>query len=102
MYTKLTTMKAPQNHLNSDFEKLTGMSFKNARIPMKHKNILFEIFISVYDNFFPKVKLRIKTESLHSPWITKGMTNSSKTKQKLYEKISETENYWDQNSMQFL
>ena len=36
----VTTMKRPSNHLNKDVTKLTGKSFKNARIPMKH-----------YDNF---------------------------------------------------
>ena len=46
----------------------------------------FETFISVYDNFFPKVKVQIKTKSLHSHWITKGIPKSSKRKQKLYEK----------------
>ena len=45
-----------------------------------------EIFILVYDNFFSKVKVRIKTKSLQSPWITKGIAKSSKGKQKLYEK----------------
>ena len=43
-------------------------------------------FISVYENFFPNVEVRIKTKSLHSPWIAKGIAKSSKRKQKLYEK----------------
>ena len=59
----------------------------------------FETFISVYDNFFPKVNVRIKTKSIHSPWITKGIARSSKRKQKLYEKYlkrrtSESEAAW--------
>ena len=33
-----------------------------------------------------KVKVRIKTKSLHSPWITRGIVKSSKRKQKLHEK----------------
>ena len=86
MYTNVTTMKSPSNHLNSDFEKLTGQSLKNARIQMKYVNIFLETFISVYDNFFPKVKVEIKSQSLDSPWITKGITKFSKRMQKLYEK----------------
>ena len=39
---------------------------------MKHINIFFETFILVYDNFLPKVKVRIKAKSLNSPWTTKG------------------------------
>ena len=46
----------------------------------------FERFISVYDNFFSKVKVWIKTKSLHNPWIMKGIAKSSKRKQKFYEK----------------
>ena len=79
MYTNVTTMKMPSNHLNNDFVKLTGQSLKNAKIPTKHINI-FETFILVYDNFFPKVKAQIKTKSLHSPWLTKGIAKSSKRK----------------------
>ena len=51
-----------------------------------YKHETFETFISVYDNFFPKVKVRIKTKSLHSPWITKGIAKSSKRKQRFYGK----------------
>ena len=45
MYTNLTTMKKSPNHLNNDYEKLSGRRLlKNARIPMKHMNIFFETF----------------------------------------------------------
>ena len=40
---------------------------------------------------FSLIKVRIKTKSLHSPWITKGIANSSKWKQKLYEKYMKRE-----------
>ena len=81
----------PSNYLNNNFEKLAGPNEHNEAY--KH---FFETFISVSDNFFSKVKVWIKTKSLHSPWITKGITRSSKRKQKLYEKylkrrINETE-----------
>ena len=46
---------------------------------------LFETFISLYDYFFPKVKVRIKTKSLHNPWIRKRIAKFSEKKQKLYE-----------------
>ena len=49
-------------------------------------------FISVYENFFPNVEVRIKTKSLHSPWIAKGIAKSSKRKQKLYEKYFKRRN----------
>ena len=31
--------------------------------------------------------IRLKTKHIQSPWITKGIAKSSKTKQKLYEKF---------------
>ena len=57
MYTNVTTMKSPSNHLNNDFQKLAGQSLKYAKIPMKPIKIFFETFISVYDNYFPKPKV---------------------------------------------
>ena len=45
---------------------------KNSEDPNEAYKHFFETFILVYDNFFPKVKVRIKTKSLNSPWTTKG------------------------------
>ena len=42
IYTNVTTMKMPSNHLNSDFVKWTGQSLKNAKIHMKHINIFLK------------------------------------------------------------
>ena len=42
MYTAVTTMKRPSNHLTNDFENMTGPNFINARIPMKHINIFLK------------------------------------------------------------
>ena len=52
----------------------------NVYIFLKH-SFHFMIFFP-----FPKVKVRIKSKSPHSPWITKRIAKSSKRKQKLYEK----------------
>ena len=43
-------------------------------------------FSLIYDACFPIKVVEIKTKNLLSPWITKGIKNSSKRKQKLYEK----------------
>ena len=61
---------------------------KKCKNPTEAYKYFFETFISIYDIFFPKIKVRRKTKSLHSPWITKGILKrkSSKRKQKLYEK----------------
>ena len=42
--------------------------------------------------FFPMNKMKIKTKDLKSPWITKGIKKSSKTKQRLYSKFKKKRN----------
>ena len=50
-------------------------------------NIFLERLIKVYDKAFPERKIEIKQKNLSSPWISKGLTKSSKRKQHLYEKF---------------
>ena len=64
----------------------TRVELNKCKDPNEAYKHFFETFISVYDNFFPKVKVRIKTKSLRSPWMTKGIAKSSKRKQNIYEK----------------
>ena len=47
----------------------------------------FDIFFKTYDKYFPKVSIKIKVITIQNPWITKGITKSSKRKQKLYERF---------------
>ena len=77
---------------NQRLREIGSAEFKKCEGPNEAYKHFFETFISVYDNFFPKVKVRIKTKSLHSPWITKGIAKSSKRKQKLYEKYLKRRN----------
>ena len=46
-----------------------------------------DIFNSIYDIYFPKVFVRLKTKHILSLCITKGIAKSSKRKQKLYKKF---------------
>ena len=77
---------------NQRLREIGWAELKKCEGPNEAYKHFFETFISVYDNFFPKVKVRIKTKSLHSPWITKGIAKSSKRKQKLYEKYLKRRN----------
>ena len=43
-------------------------------------------FTSLYDKIFEKFAVTLKLKTLKSPWITKGILKSSKTKQRLYDK----------------
>ena len=50
-------------------------------------------FSSCYEVSFPKVKIKIKSKSFLSPWITKGLIKSSKKKQKLYNNFLKHKTY---------
>ena len=60
---------------------------KNCDDPNKAYKQFFNIFNSIYDLYFPKVFVRLKTKYIQSLWITKGIPKSSKRKQKLYERF---------------
>ena len=47
----------------------------------------FESFSSLYDECFPKKKIKLKLQKYNNPWITKGIRKSSKRKQKLFEEF---------------
>ena len=57
--------------------KLTNIAYESS----------FDIFFNTYDKYFPKVRIKIKAETIQNPWITKGITKSSKKKQKVYERF---------------
>ena len=60
---------------------------KNYDDPNEAYKKFLNIFNSIYDIYFPKVLVRLKTKHIQSPWITKGIIKSSKRKQKFYEKF---------------
>ena len=67
---------------STDWELLTQTSSTNDSY-----NMFLESFIKIYDQAFPERKIEIKQKNLSSPWISKGLTKSSKRKQRLFEKI---------------
>ena len=42
-----------------------------------------QIFLSLYNECFPKVKIKLKPQKHFRPWITLGIRNSSERKQRL-------------------
>ena len=46
-----------------------------------------EIFSSLYNECFPKKKIKLKIQKYNNPWITKGIRKSSKIKQKLFKEF---------------
>ena len=46
-----------------------------------------QIFLSPYNECFPKIKIKLKPQKDFRPWITLGIRKCSKKKQRLYEKF---------------
>ena len=60
--------------------------------PNNAYNKFLRIFLGLYNDTFPKQKIKIKRKSFNSPWMTKGLVKSSKKKQRLYEKFLKNRN----------
>ena len=69
------------------WDSITNLSDTN-----KTYDNFIEIFSSLYDEYFPKKKIKLKPQKHNSPWIAKGIKKSSKRKQKLYEKFLKNKN----------
>ena len=65
---------------------MTGMESKVAKIHDSYE-VCVTKFVSIYDAFFPKNKIKLKSKDIQSLWITAGIRKSSKRKQRLYEKF---------------
>ena len=83
----------------------TKEKFKNALqemtwddvISSKQTDSAYEAFLnkftSLYDKFFDKFAVTVKSKTLKYPWITKVILKSSKTKQRLYDKFLKSKSY---------
>ena len=57
-----------------------------------------EIFTSLYEECFPKFKIKLNQRKNLRPWITKGIKESSKRKQKFYEKFLKKRNVFNETA----
>ena len=57
------------------------------RDPNLSYNAFLKQFLKIYEKCFPIKTINIKRKQLLSPWVTKGLSKSSKQKQKLYVKF---------------
>ena len=55
-------------------------------------NRFFQIFLSLYNECFPKIRIKLKPQKHFCPWIKLGIRKASKRKQRLYEKFLKTRN----------
>ena len=67
-------------------------SITNSSDTNKSYDNFIEIFSSLYDECFPKKKIKLKLQNYNNLLITKEIKKSSKRKQKLYEKFLKNRN----------
>ena len=74
----------------------------NDVISSKQTDSAFGAFINkftyLYDKIFENFVVTVKLKTLKSPWITKGVLKSSKTKQRLYDKFLNSKTYEHEKS----
>ena len=75
-------------------QKLRNIDWNNIKILRNVNDAyskFFEIFLSLYNESFLKIKVKLKPQRQFNPWKTKGIRKSSKKMQKLiFEKKNET------------
>ena len=62
-------------------------SITNSSDTNKAYDNFVEIFSSLYDEYFPKKKIKLKPQKYNNPWITKGMKKSSKKPPEIVREI---------------
>ena len=76
-------------------QKLRNIDWNNIKI-LRNVNDAYskflEIFLSLYNECFPKIKVKLKPQRQLNPWITKGIRKYSKKMQNLYEKFLKKKN----------
>ena len=60
--------------------------------PSEYCKLFFKKVLTIYENFLPIKKIKLKAKDIQSPWITSGIKKSSKRKQRLYEEFVNTRN----------
>ena len=70
---------------NQKLYEIDWNEVKSCEHPSESYEIFLTKFLSIYDDFFPKKKIKVKSKDIQSPWITAGIKKSSKRKQRLYE-----------------
>ena len=71
--------------LNQKLYDIDWNEVKSCEHPSESYEIFLTKFLSIYDDFFPKQKIKVKSKDIQRPWITAGIKKSSKHKQRLYE-----------------
>ena len=60
---------------------------KSIKDPNESYKKFIAILTSIYDEFFPKSRIKVRHNKNSTPWLRRGIAKFSKRKQKLYEEI---------------
>ena len=71
----------------SRLHEISQEIIKSIKDPNESYKKFTAILTSVYDEFFPKSRIKVRHNKKSTPLITRGIAKSSKRKQKLYEKF---------------
>ena len=64
----------------------------NKSSPNNAHNGFLRIFLDLYNEAFPKQRIKIKRQSFNSSWLTKSLVKPSKKEQRLYENFLKNRN----------
>ena len=105
IFFSISTSKLPQNssplklkkrffnesNLASFKNQISNINWDILNSTQCSANSLYETFLNIfseiYDVNFPLTEIEIKPKNLKTPWFSKGLKKSSKTKQRLYIKF---------------
>ena len=80
-----------ESNLASFKDQISNINWDNLNSTQCSANSLYETFLNIfseiYDANFPLTEIEIKPKNLKTPWFSKGLKKSSKTKQRLYIKF---------------
>ena len=82
----------PLNVLTKQFMRLS-VEMEPCDNPSEYYKLFLKKFLTIYENIFPRKKIKLKVKDIQSPWITNEIKKSSKRKQRLYEKFLKTRSH---------
>ena len=75
------------NTFKQDLHKTNWKGIEVFIDPNEAYKTFLERFLLLFDKYFPFRKIKIKAKDLKSPWITNGIKESPKKKQRFYRKF---------------
>lgn len=82
VYKRVITDDATER-FNQALHKSDWDEIETCDNPSKCYKLFLKNFLTIYENIFPRKKIKLKIKDIQSPWITSGIITCSKQKQRL-------------------